>query len=387
MCAQRLLSVVAARARHGLARPVVAGMQRAQLAAMTHFPGATSEYTEELKLRVTTEEKPMACFRVMDQDGQILNKDIFPKEVTDEKLLQWYRTMALLNQMDTLLYNAQRQGRISFYMTNYGEEATHLGACAKGYMPVHYGSHKLNFHTISSPLGTQIPQASGAAYALKAKGKENCVICYFGEGAASEGDAHAGFNFAATLDCPVIFFCRNNGYAISTPTHDQYRGDGIVSRAAGYGMDCIRVDGNDVFAVYLATKAAREATIANKRPVLVEAMTYRIGHHSTSDDSTTYRGAEEVSSFQQDTPIERLQKYLRNQNLWDDDKEKALQEEIYKEVRQAFAAAEKKKKPSLSHMFEDVYDVKPARLVEQEKEMLEHIKKYPNEYPTKEHAQ
>ena len=196
-------------------------------------------------------------------------------------------------------------------------------------MPVHYGSSKLNFHTISSPLGTQIPQASGAAYALKAQNKKNCVICYFGEGAArcvcvcarirahvvcvclclcpcvyvrvlvciwvcciafvttsltsaatdhrlvsctavtrtlgSEGDAHAGFNFAATLDCPVVFFCRNNGYAISTPTHDQYRGDGIVSRAAGYGMDCIRVDGNDVFAVHAATKLARDAAIENNR--------------------------------------------------------------------------------------------------------------------------
>lgn len=393
----------------------------------TSFPGAACEYTEELKLRVTSGEKPMDCFRILDHDGSILDEAIMPKVDTDE-VLHWYRTMALLNQMDTLLYNAQRQGRISFYMTSYGEEATHLGSASvleeddiiyaqyretgvllyRGYtlqnamdqcfsnqddigggkqMPVHYGSSKLNFHTISSPLGTQIPQASGAAYALKAQNKKNCVICYFGEGAASEGDAHAGFNFAATLDCPVVFFCRNNGYAISTPTHDQYRGDGIVSRAAGYGMDCIRVDGNDVFAVHAATKLARDAAIENNRPVLVEAMTYRIGHHSTSDDSTTYRGNEEVSAFKQDTAIERLQKYLRHKGLWDDDKESQLQEEIYKEVRAAFAAAEKKKKPALNKMFEDVYDTKPQRLLEQEREMRAHIEKYPTNYPTKEHAQ
>ncbi|CAF4441921.1 unnamed protein product, partial [Adineta steineri] len=102
-----------------------------------------------------------------------------------------------------------------------------------------------------------------------------CVICYFGDGTASEGDAHAAFNFAATLEVPIIFFCRNNGYAISTPSVDQYRGDGIASRGAGYGMATIRVDGNDLFAVYNATKAARELAVNEMRPVLIEAMTLR----------------------------------------------------------------------------------------------------------------
>lgn len=176
--------------------------------------------------------------------------------------------MLTLSIMDGILYDAQRQGRISFYMTNYGEEASHVGSAAalhpddvvfgqyreagvllhRGYtldefmnqcygnkldegkgrqMPVHYGSVKLNFQTISSPLGTQIPQAVGAAYALKRAKKNNIAICYFGDGAASEGDCHAAMNMAATTEAPVIFFCRNNGYAISTPTSEQYRGDGI----------------------------------------------------------------------------------------------------------------------------------------------------------------
>src|SRR5262249_18292371 len=103
-------------------------------------------------------------------------------------------------------------------------------------MPVHYGSRKLNFQTISSPLCTQLPQAAGAAYALKREGSRNCVICYFGEGAASEGDFHVALNMAATLGCPVIFFCRNNGYAISTPSREQYRGDGIAARGIAYGI-------------------------------------------------------------------------------------------------------------------------------------------------------
>lgn len=200
-------------------------------------------------------------------------------------------------------------------------------------MPIHYGTAALHYQTISSPLATQIPQAVGAAYGFKIGKEPRIAICYFGEGAASEGDFHAGLNFAATLQAPVIFFCRNNGYAIrwvgselipcraladydqeadispkecklakaepsfilspslvpssiSTPVKDQFRGDGIVSRAIGYGMHAIRVDGNDLLAVYNATKAAREICLKEQRPVLIEAMTYRIGHHSTSDDST-----------------------------------------------------------------------------------------------------
>lgn len=178
------------------------------------------------------------------------------------------KNMVTLTVMDQILYDAQRQGRISFYMTNSGEEATHIGSAAalqpddpifgqyrevgaimwRGFtladimnqcysnhldpgkgrqMPVHYGSAKHHFQTISSPLGTQIPQAAGAAYALKMRGQKNVVMCYFGEGAASEGDFHAGLNMAATTESPVIFFCRNNHYAISTSLQEQYRGDGI----------------------------------------------------------------------------------------------------------------------------------------------------------------
>lgn len=140
-------------------------------------------------------------------------------------------------------------------------------------MPIHYGSKPLNFVTISSPLATQIPQAAGAAYALK--GQNRVVVCYFGEGAASEGDAHAAFNFATTLASPVIFFCRNNGYAISTPSAEQYRGDGIAGRGAGYGMNSLRVDGNDALAVYNATRYAKEYALKESKPVLIEALTYR----------------------------------------------------------------------------------------------------------------
>lgn len=249
----------------------------------------------------------------MDRDGKIINQSEDPN-LPQDIIEKMYKSMVKLHVMDNILYESQRQGRISFYMTNFGEEASHIGSAAaltlddlvygqyreagvlmwRGFkirqfmnqcygnaddlgkgkqMPVHYGCRALNFVTISSPLSTQMPQAVGSAYALK--GQNKVVICYFGEGASSEGDAHAAFNFASTLKCPVLLFCRNNGYAISTPSREQYRGDGIASRGPGYGINTFRVDGNDVFAVYNATKKAKEFALKESEPVLIEAMTYR----------------------------------------------------------------------------------------------------------------
>ncbi|KAJ8308249.1 hypothetical protein KUTeg_013123 [Tegillarca granosa] len=233
------------------------------------FPGSKSVYVHKINFLNPDLQEGIPVYRVMTGKGQMEAESEDPK-LDKETILKMYKDMTLLNTMDRILYESQRQGRISFYMTNFGEEGTHIGSAAaldpkdlvfgqyreagvlmwRGFkliqfmdqcygnhddlgkgrqMPVHYGSPELNFVTISSTLATQMPQASGAAYAFKRAQNGQCVICYFGEGAASEGDAHAAFNFAATLDCPIIFFCRNNGYAISTPTCDQYRGDGIGS--------------------------------------------------------------------------------------------------------------------------------------------------------------
>lgn len=156
-------------------------------------------------------------------------------------------------------------------------------------MPVHYGSRDLNICTVSSPLGTQIPNASGAGYNYRIRGDDRIAVTYFGEGAASEGDFHSALNFASTLRCQTLFICRNNGYAISTPIDDQYAGDGIAPRGLSYGMHTIRVDGNDVLAVSIATEKARELIMKEKRPVLIETMSYRGGDHSSSDASGTYR--------------------------------------------------------------------------------------------------
>lgn len=380
-----------------------------------NLPIMRSQWTQKLDFIEPASLPRIPTYRVIDEDGRVIDENQRPTGLTNEKLVEIYRGMVKLETMDKIMYDSQRQGRITFYMTSKGEEGLQFGSAAalddqdlvfgqyresgilmyrnmslrsmmaqcygnhedlgKGrQMPIHYGNRELNYVTISSPLATQMPQAVGAAYALKASSNPRVVICYFGEGAASEGDAHAAMNFSATLDCPVIFFCRNNGYAISTPASEQYRSDGIASRGLGYGISTIRVDGNDVLAVYNATKAARKLCFDECRPVLIEAMTYRIGHHSTSDDSIAYRSIDEVNRWDKhDHPITRMRKFLTNEGLWKDEDEKKLRVDSRADVLEAFSFAEKLKKPSMKEMFMDIYDQPTQDLQEQFDDLKRHV--------------
>jgi len=228
----------------------------------------------------------------------------------------------------------------------------------------HFGSPEHHFFTISSPLATQIPQAAGVGYALKRSRPENVAVCYFGEGAASEGDFHAGLALASTVPSPVVFFARNNGFAISTPAAEQYHGDGIASRGPAYGIDTVRVDGNDVLAVYGAVQEARRRCLEQGRAVLVEASTYRVGHHSTSDDSFAYRSRAEVEDRKKiDNPHVRLRAYLTARGWWSAEEEEELKTRLKVEVLDAFKKAEKIKRHRLEEMFGDVYDEMPWNLV------------------------
>lgn len=371
----------------------------------------------------------MPTYRIMDQDGAIVDKDRGEPDISNEELLKWYKDMLTVSIMDVIMFDAQRQGRLSFYMVSAGEEGITVGATSalrpddpvftqyrehgvfqyRGFtldnfmnqlfsnrkdlglgrnMPVHYGSKELHVHSISSPLATQLPHASGAAYALKlrkAQGIESeprVSVCFFGEGAASEGDFHAALNIAATRNCPVLFICRNNGYAISTPTIEQYRGDGIASRGVGYGIDTIRVDGNDIFAVREVTAQARKAALEGSgKPILIEAMSYRVSHHSTSDDSFAYRAKAEVEDWKRrDNPIVRLRKYMERKGIWDETKEKETRSELRKEILKAFAKAEKEKKPSLKYAFDGVYEHLTEEQSSQIKELRDILERYPAEY-------
>ena len=364
-------------------------------------------------------EIPM--IQLLDQEGVETNPNQSPDldEATAKKIAS---TMQYIRLLDERMVGAQRQGRISFYLSCTGEEASTVGSAAalsdhdmimsqyreqgalayRGYtteqfmnqmfsnkldpnkgrqMPIHYGDKALNFMTVSSPLGTQIPQASGYAYGQKMAGNDAITICYFGEGAASEGDFHAGVNMAAVLNCPVIFFCRNNGYAISTPAEEQFKGDGIASRGIGYGVKTIRVDGNDVLAVYAATKKAREIALAENCPVLIEAMTYRLAAHSTSDDPTGYRSKDEEEKWRAKDPIDRFTRWLDKKGWFDKEATDTFLDKSRSEILAAVKTAEKVDVAPIEDIIEDVYDTPPWHLQEQLTHLKEHIKRYPEHYP------
>lgn len=359
--------------------------------------------------------------QLMDEQGLEKNNKHTPI-LSKQEALKIFQSMTFTRLLDDRMVGAQRQGRISFYLASKGEEAAIVASAAalrsedmimsqyreqgtlvyRGYttdqfmnqmfsnkldpnkgrqMPIHYGDKKLNFMTISSPLGTQIPQAAGYAYGQKMSGKPAITICYFGEGAASEGDFHAGLNMAAVLKCPVIFFCRNNGYAISTPAEEQFAGDGIASRGIGYGVPTIRVDGNDVLAVFAATQKARELALSENCPVLIEAMTYRLAAHSTSDDPSGYRSKDEETRWELKDPILRFQRWLDAKGWYN---EKSMNDYIEKSRESILSSLKKAEQVSinpLSDIIEDVYDIPPWHLKKQLSELEAHVAKYPNDYP------
>ncbi len=361
------------------------------------------------------------AFKMLNADGELYEGAV-ESSMDKETAIRIYETMRFTRVLDERMLAAQRQGRISFYMQCLGEEAAVTSSAAaledtdmifaqyreqaalayRGFpleqfmhqnfsnakdlgkgrqMPIHYGSNELNYMTISSPLGTQIPQAAGYAYGQKMDGEGGCTICYFGEGAASEGDFHAGLNMAAVHEAPVLFFARNNGYAISTPASEQFKGDGIACRAVGYGMKAIRVDGVDALAVYEAVKKAREYAVEHNKPVLIESIAYRLAAHSSSDDPTGYRSKDEEENFRENCPVARFREYLLKKGWLDEAEDEKAKEQIRQDVLSALKVAEVVEKPALEEIVTDVYEQVPEHLQKQYEELKQHIAKYPEAYP------
>lgn len=368
---------------------------------------------------------------ILTEDGDIHPSATAP-DISKNTAIKLYETMRFIRLLDERMQGAQRQGRVSFYMQCLGEEAAVTASAAaldqddmimaqyreqaalhyRGFtldqfmnqmfsneldlgkgrqMPIHYGSKELNYMTISSPLGTQIPQATGYAYGQKVKhidaksGElaspiDNVTICYFGEGAASEGDFHAGLNMAAVHKAPVIFFARNNGYAISTPADEQFKGDGIASRGVGYGIKTIRVDGSDALAVFAATQKAREIASTHGEPVLIESIAYRLGAHSTSDDPSGYRSKDEEANHKV-CPIDKFKKWLIKQDWLNEEDDAKAKEAIREDILAALKRAEKVQKPALEELISDVYDTPIPSLVRQYDDLKAHIKQHPDAYP------
>lgn len=331
-----------------------------------------------------------------------------------EQLPAVYRWMALSRSTDERCLTLQRQGRIGFYVPLQGQEAAQVGcawaldksdwifpayrelavALVRGIpvrrlldqfigssadamkgrqMPNHYGYAESRFVTASSPVGTQITQAVGAAMAARRRGDPIVSIAFFGDGTTSSNDFHAGLNFAGVFSAPTIFLCQNNQWAISLPRERQTHSATLAAKAAAYGIAGVQVDGMDVHAVFRAVRDARRRALAGEGPTLIEAVVYRLGPHSTSDDPKRYRSEAELAEWTARDPVDRVRKELLASGRMTEAADAALWESVRSEVAQAVQAAEAAAPIAPETLFDDVFAQLPPGLVAERTEFLSRL--------------
>jgi pyruvate dehydrogenase E1 component alpha subunit len=333
--------------------------------------------------------------RIIDNDGEILNKDLMP-DLDDETIIKAYKSMLFARVTDQMAVSYQRQGRMYTYPPILGQEAIQIAAgliireedwlapafrelaimMAKGvtpkeiflyYMGNEQGSNfsKANHVLpICVPIGSQYLHATGIGYSIKYQKKDEVVFTYCGDGGTSEGDFSEALNFAGVWKVPVIFTIQNNQYAISVPVKSQTKSVNLAVKALAFGIPGIKVDGNDFFAMYVAYKESFDYTRAGNGPVLIEALTYRKGAHTTSDDPTKYRTREEEQEWDKTDPLVRLKKYMDKNGIWAENEE-ALIEEYKLEVDKQFTEAENFTPYQLDDVFKYTYVDMPDLLKRQ----------------------
>ncbi len=347
--------------------------------------------------------------QVIRADGEFDPK--VEPDLSREDLLKMHRYMLTVRKLNEKGMSLQRQGRIGFFMESTGQEACQIGmsytlsaidwafpsyrdpgTClvrgvpmsalldqimgnsedeSKGrQMPVHWGFRPWKIVSLSSPIGSKLLHAVGVAYAAKYKGEKSVALASLGEGATSQGEFHAAMNFAGVYKTPVVFFCENNQYAISLPARRQTASGNIAMKAEAYGFEGVQVDGNDVLAVYKATKSAVDKARSGGGPTLIEAITYRMGGHSTSDDPTIYRSDEEVEMWKKKDPIVRFTRYLMNKGVLSEQENDQMLERIDIEMVKVIKEREAIPPPALSTLFTDVYSEMPWHLREEAEEFM-----------------
>lgn len=331
-------------------------------------------------------------------------------DISKDELRRLYKLMVLVRNLDIRGLQLQRQGRIGFFIGSLGQEACQIGSSyalkpedwifpayreigaallrgvtlkqvmnqyfanaedlEKGRQLTNlFGAKSVNFVSGSAPIATQLPHAVGTGLAAKIRGDSIVTLAYFGDGATSENDFHTAMNFAGVFKTPTIFFCENNHWAISVPIEKQTSAETIAIKAKAYGFEGIRVDGNDILAVYRTTREAVEKARKGGGPTLIEAVTYRMGPHSSSDDPKRYIAAQELEEWQKRDPITRFRRYLEKKRMWSENDEKKAQEDANYEIDEAIAYAEKIPRPALETLFTDVYAQMPWHLEEQLREL------------------
>ncbi len=357
-------------------------------------------------------------FSILNEDGSCGAEHA--QLVSDEELASALDGMVLNRILDRRLQMLQRQGRLGFYMTSRGEEATIFGTamslatddpiflsyrelgcllwrrvplpllfnqlignsqdlCLGRQMPVHYCFREWGIPSVSSPVGTQLPHATGFGYAAKLRKTGQVAVAFCGEGTASQGDFHTALNFAGVFGTPSIFVIRNNGYAISTPESVQTAAESLAVRGEGYGVPGFQVDGNDLLAVLHVMREAVQRARSGGGPTLIEAMTYRIGAHSTADDPSAYRTEAETAEWERLDPFERLRRHGKWRGVWDDAREESARAAWEARVTETLAQCEKHPPPPVESLFEDVLAAPSTQLAEQRDDYLAWHRKQPRE--------
>lgn len=334
-------------------------------------------------------------FQILKPDGTLQPGLKIP--IDDKETLALYQKMVFIRLADQRGLLLQRQGRFGTYAPIWGQEACQVGSgyvlqkgdwvfpafreigitlmmgiALKNFMLYWMGSEMgsrapegINMMPVSIPVGTHIPHAVGTAWAAKLRGERIVTVAYFGDGATSKGDFHEALNLAGVFKTPTVFFCQNNQFAISVPRSRQTASATIAQKAIAYGFDGIQVDGNDLFAVIVATKEAVNKARSGGGPTLIEGVTFRFGPHTTADDPTKYRTEKEIDPWKPLDPLVRLRFYLKGKGLWSEEFEQRVTEEAQKEIDQAVKDAEAVPPPTPDEIFTSVFAVMTPQLKEQ----------------------
>lgn len=347
--------------------------------------------------------------QVIRDDGS-LDPELDPGLAIDE-IVALYRSMVRTRVIDDRMLKLQRQGRIAFHVGSHGEEAAIVGVAAalrdrdwivpcyreigallwRGYplqkyvdhmygnagdpargrqMPDHSFSKEHRYLAVSAPIGTQITHGVGVAMAAKKRGLDECAAVFFGDGATSSNDFHAAMGFAGVYRAPVLFVCRNNGYAISLPITEQTAARALTDKAPGYGLPAVRVDGNDALAVWRAVRESVRRASEGGGPTFVELVTYRIGGHSTSDDPRVYRSQDEVDAWARVDPLDKLRKHIERRGAWSTSLEDDWRAACEAEVKDCVQKAEATEPAPLEDVFTDVYAEQPWHLRQQQEQCV-----------------
>ncbi|BAQ11392.1 pyruvate dehydrogenase (acetyl-transferring) E1 [Bacillus sp. OxB-1] len=341
----------------------------------------------------------------VNQEGKFSDASI-KDEISPELVKEFYYNMLRIRTFDRKAKSLQRQGRLGTYALFEGQEAAQVGSALSlekdDWVFPTYRDHGAlltfgaemprvflywngrvegtvhadrNIFPPAVPIATQLPHAAGAAWAEKRRGTKNASIAYFGDGATSEGDFHEGMNFASVFKLPVVFFNQNNGFAISVPFEKQMNSKTIAQKSVAYGMPGIRIDGNDIFAVYFETKKAFDRARNGDGPTLIEAVTQRFGAHTTADDPTKYRDQEKVDAERDKVdPLLRLERFMKEYDYWNDEWVEETKKQIESEVEEAVVAMESFPAPNVEDMFDHVFEEMPWPIKEQKENYLESIR-------------